>query len=272
MKEIKNVTYRGRPPRILTLQLRDLMGINVTLWEQFADHIFSYAKSSPSGLIILLGSMMKIHGDISIQSSMFATKLFIDPVVKEISEFKTKFKLQVRVVDHTGTASFLLFDNTLQKLIQKSVNDLLDEQLEFTRSGHFSQELLDLEGRNFVFKVKHTDTTIYKGCAYNVVKLTDDRDTVQKFEQSCSTLTCSDSELTHGPIISARAIEQIDTTSYQSDTKDSSRNSNVQQSNTAGEESNNEGIHTSEFQTSTPSNKQTINLADDEEFDQSSTK
>ncbi|OAO96996.1 hypothetical protein AXX17_AT4G06860 [Arabidopsis thaliana] len=240
MQELKEVNVSGRQTKLLNLQLRDLgeSVIDVTLWEKWAEDLYSYVKGYKDGSIVLVGSLMKIktyNGKISVQNAFFLTKLFINSSIAEITEFKeslaksdclalttisiitssssskhskpsfslrdqktiadinsggacniissifsidtkvpwfyigcticfkkvspyfnpeteeieagkyecekcdtfvtttsTRFRVQVTVLDHTGEASFLLFDQDVIKLIHKSAYELLEQQVQNT--------------------------------------------------------------------------------------------------------------------------------------------
>lgn len=144
MQELKEVNVSGRQTKLLNLQLRDLglviyqpkyfiicimylhlywhkhanncireSVIDVTLWEKWAEDLYSYVKGYKDGSIVLVGSLMKIktyfknvyltftirdsliwflifsRQDLCPKSS-FSTKLFINSSIAEITEFKER--------------------------------------------------------------------------------------------------------------------------------------------------------------------------------------
>ncbi|KAG2292905.1 hypothetical protein Bca52824_039574 [Brassica carinata] len=96
-----------------------------------------------------------------------------------------RYKLQVKVADHTGSTSFLLFDREVIQLIHKSAYELLEQQVQFNRENEIPQELMDLEGRKIVcvIRVKGTEKN-FKQPSFNVVKLSDMPDVIHNFQDN----------------------------------------------------------------------------------------
>ncbi|WZZ45069.1 hypothetical protein YC2023_041328 [Brassica napus] len=96
-----------------------------------------------------------------------------------------RYKLQVKVADHTGSTSFLLFDREVIQLIHKSAYELLEQQVQFNRENEIPQELMDLEGRKIVcvIRVKGTEKN-FKQPSFNVVKLSDTPDVIHNFQDN----------------------------------------------------------------------------------------
>ncbi|KAL9839756.1 putative nucleic acid-binding, replication factor A [Arabidopsis thaliana] len=271
MQELKEVNVSGRQTKLLNLQLRDLgeSVIDVTLWEKWAEDLYSYVKGYKDGSIVLVGSLMKIKtyngividlfknvyltftirdsliwflifsrqdlcpkciifdqgGACNIIASIFSidTKVpwfyigcticfkkvspYFNPSTEEIEAGKyecekcdtfvtttsTRFRVQVTVLDHTGEASFLLFDQDVIKLIHKSAYELLEQQVQFNRSDKIPQELLDLEGRQFVFTIQGSDSTKFsRPSIFRVYELTDKPEIVQKFQENLLQMNTTD--------------------------------------------------------------------------------
>uniref|UniRef100_A0A0D3AQN7 Replication factor A C-terminal domain-containing protein n=1 Tax=Brassica oleracea var. oleracea TaxID=109376 RepID=A0A0D3AQN7_BRAOL len=221
--DLKEITVRNTPCKILNLQLKDYGDsiINCVFWVKYAEEIHSYVQSSSGGAIVLLCSLMRINiynGKLTIQSGKASTKLFINSDIAEINEFeekcciyaiicalkievpwwylgcpgcakkvnpylnpeteeiemdkfscdgcetivcsiKTRYQVHCKVLDHTGTTSFVMFDKEVSQLIHKSAYELLEQQVLFNSGNEFPRELLALEGREFVFTVNKPETS-----------------------------------------------------------------------------------------------------------------
>ncbi|VYS58985.1 unnamed protein product [Arabidopsis thaliana] len=389
MQELKEVNVSGRQTKLLNLQLRDLgeSVIDVTLWEKWAEDLYSYVKGYKDGSIVLVGSLMKIktyNGKISVQNASFSTKLFINSSIAEITEFKeslaksdclalttistitssssskhskpsfslrdqktiadinsggacniiasifsidtkvpwfyigcticfkkvspyfnpeteeieagkyecekcdtfvtttsTRFRVQVTVLDHTGEASFLLFDQDVIKLIHKSAYELLEQQVQFNRSDKIPQELLDLEGRQFVFTIQCSDSTKFsRPCIFRVYELTDKPEIVQKFQENLLQMNTTDPN-TH--MVSSFSNPTTSETEPDSDMNIVSTPSNAttnqidtESSEAANYENSNSSIktskNTSKITKLTPTSKRSLTSSKDNAAQKSSTK
>ncbi|GFP96511.1 hypothetical protein PHJA_001795200 [Phtheirospermum japonicum] len=88
----------------------------------------------------------------------------------------TKFKVTVRVKDGSGTASFVIFDHQVQKIIRKSAAEL-KHALELSGDyDAFPDELDELLGKTFLFKLDLKKYTVKckRGRVYTVGKLSCD--------------------------------------------------------------------------------------------------
>ncbi|KAH0858803.1 hypothetical protein HID58_087064 [Brassica napus] len=72
---------------------------------------------------------------------------------------KTRYQVHCKVLDHTGTTSFVMFDREAIQLIHKSAYELLEQQVQFNSGNEFPRELLALEGREFVFTINKPETS-----------------------------------------------------------------------------------------------------------------
>ncbi|EFH70073.1 hypothetical protein ARALYDRAFT_473576 [Arabidopsis lyrata subsp. lyrata] len=211
MNEVKSITTAEGPTKLLNLQLKDLGDslIDVALWGKLAEDVYSNIKSQPSGPVVFLGSLMKTllyQGKGTVESSKFTTKAYINSPLPEILQFQEAFKLFVKATDNTGSASLILFNDVVIPLIKKSAYELLEQQvlvlsfslflITFNRSGETPQELLDLDGRNYVFKIMVKDEAKYnQSSTYKVISLTDVPDVIQSFSESASTLNAIEQEI-----------------------------------------------------------------------------
>ncbi|XP_033132031.1 uncharacterized protein LOC103828855 isoform X2 [Brassica rapa] len=114
-----------------------------------------------------------------------ANKYACDSCEKEETITSIRYKLQVKVADHTGSTSFLLFDREVIQLIHKSAYELLEQQVQFNREDEIPQELLGLEGRKIVWviRVKGTEKN-FRQPSFNVVKLSDTPDVIHNFQDN----------------------------------------------------------------------------------------
>ncbi|CAF2010853.1 unnamed protein product [Brassica napus] len=86
-------------------------------------------------------------------------KLSCDGCETIVCSTKTRYQVHCKVLDHTGTTSFVMFDREVIQLIHKSAYELLEQQVQFNSENEFPRELLALEGREFVFTVNKPETS-----------------------------------------------------------------------------------------------------------------
>uniref|UniRef100_A0A1U7UWA2 Uncharacterized protein LOC104212671 n=1 Tax=Nicotiana sylvestris TaxID=4096 RepID=A0A1U7UWA2_NICSY len=96
-----------------------------------------------------------------------------------------RYKLQVRVIDNTGSVSLLLWDRKTMFLIGKSAKELKEGFLENTEAVDkypYPVELDNILHRKFIFKViiKRENIHLQKE-VYSVVKLTDEEQLINKY-------------------------------------------------------------------------------------------
>ncbi|XP_065624645.1 uncharacterized protein LOC111994371 isoform X1 [Quercus suber] len=70
------------------------------------------------------------------------------------------YKLQIQVKDHTGTASFVLFDKDAEKIIQKTAMEL---SLKNQEPNKVPQEIQNLLGKSYTFQIKVDDYNVKEG-------------------------------------------------------------------------------------------------------------
>ncbi|CAN7080160.1 unnamed protein product [Brassica oleracea var. botrytis] len=106
--DLKEITVRNAPCKILNLQLKDCGDsiINCVFWEKYAEDIHSNVQSFFGGAIVLLCSLMRINiynGKLTIQSGKASTKLFINSDIAEINEFNEKMSKDVMSTTSSGS-------------------------------------------------------------------------------------------------------------------------------------------------------------------------
>ncbi|KAH6766839.1 hypothetical protein C2S52_017822 [Perilla frutescens var. hirtella] len=119
----------GKLTKLMDLVLEDLDGntINATLWENYADDMINFLNSEPKAPVVIILQFCRpniYRGDVRISSLFNITKIVTDYNISEISEFCNRYKLIVRVVDDTGTTTFLLWDKESVALIGKTASEL----------------------------------------------------------------------------------------------------------------------------------------------------
>lgn len=130
-----------------------------------------------------------------------------------------RYKVQVKVADHTGSTSFILFDREVIQLIHKSAYELLEQQVQVDRENEIPQELIDLEGRKIVsiIRVKGTENN-YQQPSFKVVKLTDKPEVIHKFQDTVTMEVDTRSDLAISS--STCSAMQVDNTSSEANAND----------------------------------------------------
>ncbi|CAN6819429.1 unnamed protein product, partial [Brassica oleracea] len=121
----------------------------------------------------------------SVTEQIEANKYSCDTCVKDEITTILRYKVQVKVADHTGSTCFLLFDREVIHLIHKSAYISCTQCRQFNREGEIPQQLMDLEGRKFawIIRVKGTEKN-YKQPSFKVFKLSDKPEVIHKFQDN----------------------------------------------------------------------------------------
>ncbi|XP_074271129.1 uncharacterized protein LOC141595056 [Silene latifolia] len=100
-----------------------------------------------------------------------------------------RYKVIVKVADHTGNSTFILFDTQATDLIKQSAKQLRDNQLKQGDPNAHPSKLDVLLNRKFIFKVKVDEKyTLNKGWkSYGVNKLFEDKDLILKYLETYTT-------------------------------------------------------------------------------------
>ncbi|KAL2903392.1 Replication protein A 70 kDa DNA-binding subunit C [Bienertia sinuspersici] len=169
----------GKMNKRLEIELEDLEQnrLNCTLWGEFADIMTTYLSTHHGNPIIIIIQFAKIKtwkGVRCLSSSLFATKLLINENIGDIEDFKkreeklwcdkcnayvddvnARFKLQIRVVDETGNASFVLFDREVAQIIGKSADQLREScHSKIDDEDSIPDELNKIVDKKYLFKIK----------------------------------------------------------------------------------------------------------------------
>ncbi|KAF3660806.1 hypothetical protein FXO38_12033 [Capsicum annuum] len=115
-------------------------------------------------------------------------KLWVNPDLPHVVEFKTRYKLQVRVMDGTDFISLLLWDREGTKLIGKSATQLkgqIDETTDSNDDGAYLVELDTILDKNALFKVAVKSYNVEQQVeVYTVLKICDDEELTKQFKPS----------------------------------------------------------------------------------------
>ncbi|KAF7821817.1 replication protein A 70 kDa DNA-binding subunit E-like [Senna tora] len=96
-----------------------------------------------------------------------------------------RYKIHVLVMNHTGSASFVLFDTQAYKLIHKTARELKLHQIEVTaEDGSFPEEIEQIVQRRYLFKVKITEFNVEQNSSFTVSNVTDDATLINTFISS----------------------------------------------------------------------------------------
>ncbi|MCH79270.1 replication factor A protein [Trifolium medium] len=93
-----------------------------------------------------------------------------------------RFKVHLQVIDNTGSITFVMFDKTITQVIGRTAQDLLDGMNNERTTGSYPQELDVFVDKRMLFKIEVADANLYRNWRnYNVKKLTDDEDIINRF-------------------------------------------------------------------------------------------
>ncbi|KAF3617700.1 hypothetical protein FXO38_33836 [Capsicum annuum] len=127
-----------------------------------------------------------------------------------------RYRIQVTVMDDTGSISLMIWYTDAMSLIGKSANDLKEELLQNTGNDDgpsYPIELNNILQRKFIFKVIVKDKNIQNHEVYSVVKILDDEDLIKKYSPNESN-TSNDHDFTNSK-------ELYDEKDYKESTNDS---------------------------------------------------
>lgn len=95
----------------------------------------------------------------------------------------TRYKVIVRVIDHTGSASLILFDNMIQRLLDIPCVKL-KEQYDGVDDDDFPTELDSLIGKKMLFRFLYSEFNINNNNhVYQVKMISDEKAMIKKFKE-----------------------------------------------------------------------------------------
>ncbi|XP_021995815.1 uncharacterized protein LOC110892998 [Helianthus annuus] len=104
-----------------------------------------------------------------------ATSLVCPKCRSECTSISTKFKVQVRVQDESGSVSFVMFDRDVQKLLGLAASDIRERQVKANDTGCFPHEIFRLVDKKVAFKIDVSEFNLKNDYrVYTVQKTCDD--------------------------------------------------------------------------------------------------
>ncbi|KAJ0936764.1 putative nucleic acid-binding, replication factor A [Helianthus annuus] len=105
---------------------------------------------------------------------LHATSLVCIRCHTECTSITTKFKVQVRVQDESGSVSFVMFDRDVQKLLGLAASDIRERQVKANDTG-FPHEIFRLVDKKAAFKIDVSEFNLKNDYrVYTVQKTTED--------------------------------------------------------------------------------------------------
>ncbi|CAI9117687.1 OLC1v1019138C1 [Oldenlandia corymbosa var. corymbosa] len=109
-------------------------------------------------------------------------------VVASIVSVESEFRVQLRVLNDSGSTSFLLFDNDVYKCIRKTVMHVRENMLKVEGDRpKVPKELERLVGQKFIFKIEVSEYNIDNNWpVYTVLRMSSKMSIINAFESSSS--------------------------------------------------------------------------------------
>ncbi|KAK2378193.1 replication protein A 70 kDa DNA-binding subunit [Trifolium repens] len=93
-----------------------------------------------------------------------------------------RFKVNLQVMDDTGSITFIMFDRVVAQFIGRTAQDLLDAANRGPNSGAYPNELDVFVNKRMLFKVEVTDANLFRNWrGYAVKKLSSDEELINRF-------------------------------------------------------------------------------------------
>ncbi|KAL2926569.1 Replication protein A 70 kDa DNA-binding subunit B [Bienertia sinuspersici] len=110
-------------------------------------------------------------------------RLWCDRCNAYVDDVNARFKLQIRVVDETGNASFVLFDREVAQIIGKSADQLREScHSKIDDEDSIPDELNKIMDKKYLFKIKISEYNLQQRWpVYTVTKMTADERLIKLF-------------------------------------------------------------------------------------------
>ncbi|KAL7132608.1 hypothetical protein ABFS83_12G086200 [Erythranthe nasuta] len=106
-----------------------------------------------------------------------------------------RFRVQVKVIDDTGSASFVMFDRVIAQLLGRSASDIITGLRKEKLIGLFPREFDALIDKTFLFKVDISSLNVAKKWSvYTVNTMSNDDDLIQQFRTLQSLMHLDDED------------------------------------------------------------------------------
>ncbi|KAL2544796.1 uncharacterized protein Fot_14029 [Forsythia ovata] len=110
------------------------------------------------------------------------SKVLVNVAIEEINDFINKFRLQLRVVDNTSNASFLVWNHGVVDLLGKTVAKLNAEMREQGNEKGIPTDFEKFEEREMLFMIQVRDENVRKKSdVFSVTKLSVDPNIISKY-------------------------------------------------------------------------------------------
>ncbi|GJS08321.1 nucleic acid-binding, OB-fold, replication protein A, OB domain protein [Tanacetum coccineum] len=107
----------------------------------------------------------------------------------DVTDVLYKFKIQIRVLDNTGSVSLTLFDRIANTLINKDANELVEKQQKDGKLDVLPEDFNDLLERKFAFKVDITYYNLSKNkYVYGISQICEEADVIEELELKVPTI------------------------------------------------------------------------------------
>ncbi|KAK2375007.1 replication protein A 70 kDa DNA-binding subunit [Trifolium repens] len=94
----------------------------------------------------------------------------------------SRFKVNLQVMDDTGSITFIMFDRVVTQFIGRTAQDLLDTMNRGSNSDAYPHELDVFVNKRMLFKVEVTDANLFRNWrGYTVKKLSYDEEVINRF-------------------------------------------------------------------------------------------
>ncbi|KAK1419692.1 hypothetical protein QVD17_28961 [Tagetes erecta] len=142
-------------------------------------HGWFYAGCRKCGKKVLSKQeFLEKYGDLTEEILKVPANGLICPKCKcECQSITTKFMVQVRVQDETGSVSFVLFDTHVARIVGVSATEVRERQVDENQTESFPHEMMRLLDKKLAFKIEVTDYNLKNDYyVYTVLKVSDDPD------------------------------------------------------------------------------------------------
>lgn len=93
-----------------------------------------------------------------------------------------RFKVNVQVIDNTGSTTFVLFDRVVSQAVRRSAQDFIDSMGQGNNPEEYPSELNVFVDKKILFKVEVSDNNLYCNWRnYTIRKLTMDKGIINQF-------------------------------------------------------------------------------------------
>ncbi|KAK2428600.1 replication protein A 70 kDa DNA-binding subunit [Trifolium repens] len=208
--DIKETEKNGKISKIIDATLEDLEGnrVHCTLWDDYAllmqRFLDTHDPSLPVVIIIQLCKLKKYLGVMGISNAFYGTKLMLNADIPEVTDYiqritfmggqlycvkcnmprtaVPRFKVNLQVMDDTGSITFIVFDRVVTQFIGRTAQDLLDAMNRGSNSDAYPHELDVFVNKRMLFKVEVTDANLFRNWrGYTVKKLSYDEEVINRF-------------------------------------------------------------------------------------------